>query len=63
MYTQIHAVTIFCFKSVVHKFWAPGHSGKSIFYGGPKYLWVLSMELASSHTFGAKKFEVSPGFL
>lgn len=28
-----------------------------------QYLWVLSMELASYHCFGAKNFEISPRFL
>lgn len=35
-------------------------SGRLSMYGGDRYLWFLSMELAPSHPPGAQNFEVVP---
>ena len=43
----------FYFSARMHKSTAPGRSADYVLYGGAKYLWVLSVELASCHPSGA----------
>jgi len=53
-------LTFFLFR--LHKTRASGLPSDYIFYGGPEYLWVVSMELASYHHTGAKNFAMAPRF-
>jgi len=43
----------------VHKSRAPWHVATKFFYGGAKYLWILSVEHTSCHPFDAWNFEVT----
>jgi len=40
----------------------PGRLGDYVLYISANYLWALSMELASRHSFDAKNFKVVPRF-
>ena len=46
-------------RSGVHKSWASSQHCKKIVEGDDYYLWLLSMELASCHPFGAYNFEAN----
>jgi hypothetical protein len=41
----------------------PGRFGDYILYVGAYYLWAVSTELASHHSFDTKNFKVAPRFL